>query len=304
MEKLNFPRCKIPPGFEECVAEFHHFSDASSVGYGACSYIRIVSPDSHIHVALIASKGRLAWIKTITIPRLELSAAVVAVQLDCLIKASLDVTCIASTFWIDSQIVLAYIRNDHKRFKTFVANRVSKIRQSTCAEQWHFVSGRNNPADVLYRGCNVSDIPQLWYGGPECLAQFKCDWSKETEPEVAVLDGDPEVHLQQGDVASVMVTHDGSATTIQSDPVHPVDAVITHYSSYYKAKKALRWLRRFVQYLKCKQVNKDRISVSEMAESETFMLRRAQTTNFAKEIDGIKQNGRIWQWPACDLRPS
>ena len=297
LEKLNFPRCIIPPGFEEGVAELHHFSDASSVGYGACSYIRIVSPDGRIHVALIASKGRLAPIKTITIPRLELSAAVVAVQLDCLIKASLDVTCIASTFWTDSQIVLAYIRNDHKRFKTFVANRVSKIRQSTCADQWHFVSGRNNPADVISRGCNVSDIPQLWYGGPEYLAQFKCDWSKDTEPEVAVLDGDPELQLQQGDVASVMVTHDGStttmATTIQSNPVHPVDAVITHYSSYYKAKKALCWLRRFVQYLKCKQMNKDRISVSEMPESETLMLRRAQTTNFAKEIEEIKQNGRV-----------
>ena len=150
-------------------------------------------------------------------------------------------TCIASTFWTDSQIVLAYIRNDHKRFKTFAANRVSKIRQSTCAGRWHFVSGRNNPADVISRGCNVSDIPQLWYGGPEYLAQFKCDWFKDTEPEVAVLDRDPEVHLQQGDVASVMVTHDGStttmATTIQSNPVHPVDAVITYYSSYYKAKR-------------------------------------------------------------------
>ena len=121
---LSFSRCVVPAWFENGIAELHHFSDASAVGYGACSYLRVVAPDGRINVSLIASKGRLAPLKTITIPRLELTAAVTAVQLDILIRSSLDIECMPSTFWTDSKIVLAYICSEHKRFKVFVANRV------------------------------------------------------------------------------------------------------------------------------------------------------------------------------------
>ena len=113
---LSFSRCVVSAGFENGIAELHHFSDASAVGYGACSYLQVVAPDGRINVSLIASKGRLAPLKTITIPRLELTAAVTAVQLDILIRSSLDIECMPSTFWTDSKIVLAYICSEHKRF--------------------------------------------------------------------------------------------------------------------------------------------------------------------------------------------
>ena len=152
---LSFSRCVVPAGFENGIAELHHFSDASAVGYGACSYLRVVAPDGRINVSLIASKGRLAPLKTITIPRLELTAAVTAVQLDILIRSSLDIECMPSTFWTDSKIVLAYICSEHKRFKVFVANRVSEIRRFTSVDQWRHINGDNNPADVVSRGCGV-----------------------------------------------------------------------------------------------------------------------------------------------------
>ena len=172
----SFSRCVVPAGFENGIAELHHFSDASAVGYGACNYLRVVTPDGRINVSLIASKGRLAPLKTITIPCLELTAAVTAVQLDILIRSSLDTECMPSTFWTDSKIVLAYICSKHKRFKVFVANHVFEIRRCTSVDQWCHINGDNNPADVVSQGCGVNDVPQLWFKGPEFLSQFKCDW--------------------------------------------------------------------------------------------------------------------------------
>ena len=146
--------------------ELHHFCDASTTGYGACSYLRMVSPTGGISVSLVASKARLAPIKVVTIPRLELAAAVIAVRLDNLIKSVLENECVVSTFWSDSQIVLAYLQSESGRFKVFVANRVSMIRQYSSPEQWRYISSRENPADILSRGCDASQLPRSGSMGP------------------------------------------------------------------------------------------------------------------------------------------
>ena len=93
----------IPEGFSEGAAELHHFSDASSVGYGDCMFIRVINQMGRIHVALLLSKGRLAPLKQMTIPRLELCAAAEAVKLDNLARRELDIPIGRSTFWTDSQ---------------------------------------------------------------------------------------------------------------------------------------------------------------------------------------------------------
>ena len=173
---LIFPRCVIPEEFaENGVHELNHFCDGSQSGYGACSYVRSVNAAGQVHVALVASKGRLVPLKQMTIPRLELAAAVLAVRLDVLLRRELEVPLLLSTFWSDSEIVLAYIKNEEKRYKTFVANRVPGIRQSSCSDQWHHVKGHNDPADILTRGCSVNELSESWYHGPEFAGTFKCD---------------------------------------------------------------------------------------------------------------------------------
>ena len=115
LESLKFDRCLVPCGFENGVFEIHNFCDASNTGFGACSYIRVINKIGNVHVALVASKGRMAPIKQTTIPRLELSAAVIAVKLDVSIRNELEIPLIKSYFWTDSQIVLAYLHNETKR---------------------------------------------------------------------------------------------------------------------------------------------------------------------------------------------
>ena len=80
-------------------------------------------------------KSRLAHVKTMTIPRLELSAAVVVIQLDKMLREELDITVDDSIFWSDSTSVLQYIRNESRRFHTFVANWISVIHDSSKPSQ-------------------------------------------------------------------------------------------------------------------------------------------------------------------------
>ena len=91
--------------------------------------IRLVDNDSQVYCSLLLGKSRVVPRKFISIPRLQLTAALLSMKMACLLKKELDINCVDEVFWTDSKIVLGYITNTVKRFKTFVANRVQEIRE-------------------------------------------------------------------------------------------------------------------------------------------------------------------------------
>ena len=157
--------------------------------------VHVTNPDGRIHVSLVASKARLTPIRTVTIPRLELAAAVVAVRLDALLRSAFEIECIVSTFWSDNQIDLSYLSNESRRYKVFVANRVSVIRQFSAPDQWRYINTNDNPADVLSRGCDATELPNLWFEGPDFLSQFKCDWPQDRCENWGLNENDPELKI-------------------------------------------------------------------------------------------------------------
>jgi hypothetical protein len=104
-----------------CCFELHNFSDASRDGYGAVSYLRQVNEEGKVNVSLLVGKSRVTPIKPVTIPRLELTAAVLAVKLNCQVQKEIEIPIKRVMFWTDSMVVLQYINNESKRFQTFVA---------------------------------------------------------------------------------------------------------------------------------------------------------------------------------------
>ena len=103
-------------------------------------------------------KSRLAPIKPVTIPRMELSATVLETRLDKISRDELRIPVDQSFFWTDSTCVLRYIENQNKRLHTFVANRIAAIHNSSSSTQWHYVNTELNPADDASRGVSADSL--------------------------------------------------------------------------------------------------------------------------------------------------
>ena len=130
LSSFSISRCLIPAGCGQVVSsQLHHFSDASEDWYGSVSYLRLVNEEGDIHCAFLLGKLRVTPLKAVTIPRLELSAATMTVRLDRMLKREIEIP--LSMFWSDSMSVLRYIKNETKRFHTFVANHISMIRDGS-----------------------------------------------------------------------------------------------------------------------------------------------------------------------------
>ena len=145
---LKIKRCYIPHNFGPILKrEVHCFADASSIGYGAVAYIRSINEMGEIHTSFIMGKARLAPLKSVSIPRLELLAATLAVKVQRTVKHELELIYDDVYYWTDSTTVLYYLRNQEKRYKIFVANRVAAIRDNSKIEDWRYVNTEDNPAD-------------------------------------------------------------------------------------------------------------------------------------------------------------
>ncbi|XP_068691511.1 uncharacterized protein [Montipora foliosa] len=174
LEQITWPRCSKAKGFGDLTdIQLHHFSDASEVGYGAASYLRLKDNAGRIHCSLVFAKSRVAPLKTITIPRMEVTAAYVSAKLHKFLEEQLDLPIHRSIFWTDSTIVLQYLKNEAKRFQIFVANRLAIIHDVSSSGQWHHVDSQLNPADLASRGFLSIDSEKLrfWLEGPDFLKE-------------------------------------------------------------------------------------------------------------------------------------
>lgn len=103
LKEITIPRCYHPHDFGNIVrVELHHFSDASNAGYGSCSYLRYRNDKDEIHCSLAMAKARVVPSKIISIPRLELLAAVTSARMSVLLKAELQIKIDEEFFWSDS----------------------------------------------------------------------------------------------------------------------------------------------------------------------------------------------------------
>ena len=135
LEKVKLNRCVKLPGFGSQVqAEVHSFSDASKSGIGQVSYLRTVNSKGEVHVSFLIAKSRVAPIKPISIPRVELTAAVVSVNVTKMLQSELDYENLQAVYYTDSEVVIGYISNEAHRFHVYVGNRVQHIRDRSDPE--------------------------------------------------------------------------------------------------------------------------------------------------------------------------
>ncbi|XP_045930179.1 uncharacterized protein LOC123986130 [Micropterus dolomieu] len=155
-------------------------ADASTMAIAAVAYLLVLDSDGKWHIGFVMGKTKLAPYPMHTVPRLEFCAAVLAVELAELIQSEIDVKLRAVRFYTDSRVVLSYIHNRSRRFYTYVANRVTRIRSSTKPTQWQYVQTDENPADHGTRPIPAAYLASSsWFFGP----QFPCQPNRHQEDE-------------------------------------------------------------------------------------------------------------------------
>jgi len=292
LKELEVNRCLKPKSFGEVVsAELHNFSDASQLGYGAVSYLRLVNGEGIVHCAFIMGKSRLTPIKQVTIPRLELAAAVVATRLSSMIIQEIDMTIHNVFFWTDSTCVLGYILNQDKRFKTFVANRLSTIHEVSRPEQWRYVNTTLNPADDASRGLSVSSMLEnrRWIEGPAWLRETSDKWPEQPNVKLEVQSDDLEL---KGEAKSFNVS--------AKDHDDVINRVLHHYSSWYRLKRCIAFILRYRLKLltRCQDKTKPLVSqgnleplcVEEMNSAEAEILKYIQRQSFHDELSNLRES--------------
>ncbi|XP_045779881.1 uncharacterized protein LOC123877305 [Maniola jurtina] len=113
----------------------------------------------------------------ISIPRLELQAALLGTRLAATIEREMDLRVQKKAYWTDSSTVLQWIKSDPRKFKTFVAHRLAEIEESTNVGEWRWVPTKENPADDATRGTpNDFDQAARWFQGPSFLRKNADEW--------------------------------------------------------------------------------------------------------------------------------
>ncbi|XP_037826677.1 uncharacterized protein LOC119614634 [Lucilia sericata] len=169
--------------------QFHGFCDASEKAYAAALYIRI-STNSSVQTSLISSKTKVAPIKTLSIPRLELCGALLLAEMIEILIPSLDVENYTISCWTDSIIVISWLAKPPCNWLTFVANRVSKISQIVPFSKWNHIVSKENPADLASRGISPLELKnsELWWFGPSWLKNSTSEWPNQRLSSIPVTD--------------------------------------------------------------------------------------------------------------------
>ncbi|XP_058817515.1 uncharacterized protein LOC131680822 [Topomyia yanbarensis] len=268
--------------------QLHTFCDASEVAFGACVYARSVDPQGNVRVQLLASKSRVAPLKRVTLPRLELCAAVIGAQLHAHIVQALQLEISESRFWSDSTVTLQWLQSPPNTWKTFVANRVSDIQASTHGSQWSHISGKENPADLVSRGMQIDDFlsSELWKYGSRWLRQPQCEWPAPTV--LPALSDNVEIR-------KVFVA------VVQTKP--SVNPMFTRYSSLDRLVRVTAYCLRFVCNVRSKArtqplvstglLPSKTLSVTQLTEAHSQLVRLAQADAFQEELRALKTENSV-----------
>ena len=274
LNRLSLPRCFLPEGFGALAKiEMHHFADASTVGYGACSYIRLQSQQGRVHCQLVMAKARVSPMRIVSIPRLELTACLVLAKLSQFLTRELDMKVDDEVFWCDSQVALGYIRNDARRFHVFVANRVEQIRQATRPDQWHYVRSSDNPADHASRGMQAEQLlsSSTWFSGPSFL--WDPDWKLPSEAEIKLNPSDPEIKKTK---ITHLVCQEGS----------DLHSRLERFSSWDKMTSAFTVLIR--------RAAGNQLSKAQSRERATqLIIRLVQRESFQQELNQMRKKSQV-----------
>ncbi|KAF6216059.1 hypothetical protein GE061_000397 [Apolygus lucorum] len=269
----------IKASIESSSVALHTYCDASSTSYAAVSFLRVQTEDV-VFVTLVGAKSRVAPLKKLTIPRLELLAATIGARLASGIVKEIGE--VETFFWSDSSTVLSWIHREEP-WGVFVFNRVREIRSLTSQGVWRHVPGVLNPADLVSRGCRPKELlDSRWWEGPDWLHLPQEEW-----PASYVNPDEDEVLAERRKTAVVAVTfpRDFNSTCLGK------------FSKYSRVVRCVGWMLRYLfnRFSKKPPVTGS-LHVAEIDRAERVVLRMIQEESFS----GVKDKSLSKLKPQVD----
>ena len=258
--------------------ELHGFGDASERAYGTAVYICAEDKDGNRISNLVMAKSRVAPVKRISLPRLELLAAYITAKLLDYVIQALRIAVDAVYGWSNSQVTVAWIRRPSSKWKAYVANRVQDIHPRR--------PGSQNPADLVTRGIPASELRnnKLWWKGPHWLQQPPSHW-----PVSEVLKAVPEECLIEGRNESVGMSDAVCLATVQESIPSPA----LKYETWQRLVRVTAWILKWSRLRG--EPKKGTLSAEELKESEFTWLRNRQRLVFLSEIEELCNKGQVDQ---------
>lgn len=271
LNHLKIPRKIINKSVDSDI-EIHGFSDACQEAYGACIYIRCSNRDGTHSTQLICSKSRVAPLKNISLPRLELCGALLLAQITSRVKEVLNIDIKKTYYWTDSTVVLNWISSSSRKWNTFVANRVGEIHDLTLRSEWHHVGGTDNPADIISRGMGCSQLLQapLWWQGPAWLSQDQSSW-----PKSKFIASEETLELKKNVVTLVTASVDFN--------------LINRFSSFTRLIRVTAYILRFSHNASSKNSSKlsGYLTTSEINQATNCLIKMIQREAFKNEYHAL-----------------
>lgn len=275
LNSINIARQVFLPQCE--FVELHAFCDASEKAFGACVYIRCKDKFGKYSSQLLCAKSRVAPIKQVSLPRLELCGAVLLARLVDKVKTCLKTQFNKIVYYCDSTITLCWIKSSPSKWKTFVANRTSEIQQLSQSEDWHHVRTYDNPADLISRGVQANTLlnSRLWWHGPPFLLTE--DLNLQLSPKLS-LENIPE----QRTIIAVGIVNDDFD-------------LFSKYSSLVKLQRVTAYCCRFINNLrqKCHERNLNNLTSIELQNSMNILTILCQRQAFPDEYNKLVKNKNI-----------
>lgn len=205
----------------------------------AVVYLKVVDDFGRVFVNLVSSKTKVAPVKTICVPRLELCAAVLLSKLVKSLTQGMNCNDFKLHLWTDSTIVLTWLKDSPSRWKTFIGNRVTCVLNNVGSQEWRHVRSADNPADLGSRGVLPSDLihNSLWWHGPPWLVEKEDNWP-------SLIPQSPVGEILEEKPIRVFVTR-----------LENFD-ILNRFSSFPHALRVLAYCYRFFQRLHPKHRNK------------------------------------------------
>ncbi|XP_055714267.1 uncharacterized protein LOC129808515 [Phlebotomus papatasi] len=297
IEELKIPRWYSK--FDRVVGrELHAFSDASGVAYGAVVFLVTISESGERFSRLVSSKSRISPLDKkknsmpkLTIPKAELCAAVVAVDLMISISQSLAIE--NCNFWTDSAVVLCQIHQPKPKQDVFVRNRAKIILSHSKTYQWNYVSTHENPADLISRGTSAKDLlsSDLWWSGPKWLCLKRENW-----PPVF---SSSSFHMRSPQALCFVESSIPKGGETESQKFRSIyEHLVCGIGTFTRMVRTLAWCIRASDFFKShrrvtrslKIAQQSPLTVSEICKAETLLIKWAQHEEMPEVVNAVAKN--------------